>query len=122
MADFSLATGLRKANVIGLRWKNVDLVRRHAFVSASQSKTRTAIPVPLNAEAAAIIARQIGKHIEFVFTYEGNPVKQCNTAAWRKALKRAKIEACLTSYMGILACSKWNILTRIANIRRVVIF
>jgi hypothetical protein len=82
-------------------------------VSASQSKTRTAIPVPLNAEAAAIIARQIGKHIEFVFTYEGNPVKQCNTAAWRKALKRAKIEACLTSYMGILACSKWNILTEL---------
>nr|WP_240992192.1 hypothetical protein [Rickettsiella grylli] len=50
-------------------------------MSASQSKTRTAIPVPLNAKAAAIIARQIGKHIEFVFTYEGNPVKQCNTAA-----------------------------------------
>ncbi len=38
MAAFSLSTGLPKANVIGLKWKNVDLVRRHAFVSASQSK------------------------------------------------------------------------------------
>ena len=74
MAAFSLATGLRKANVIGLRWKNVDLVRRHAFVSASQSKTERAIPVPLSTEAAAIIRKQIGKHIEFVFTYEGNPL------------------------------------------------
>jgi transposase InsO family protein len=42
--------------------------------------------------AAAIIRKQMGKHIEFVFTYLGNPVKQCNTAAWRKALKRAEIE------------------------------
>ncbi len=34
----------------------------------------------------------MGKHIEFVFTYESKPVKQCNTAAWRKALKRAEID------------------------------
>ncbi len=34
----------------------------------------------------------MGKHIEFVFTYLGKPVKQCNTAAWRKALNRAEIE------------------------------
>jgi len=92
MATFSLLTGLRKANVIGLRWSNVDLVKRHAFVSASQSKTRTAIPVPLNEEAVALIRKQMGKHIKFVFTYQGKPVKQCNTAAWRKALKRAEID------------------------------
>jgi integrase len=92
MAAFSLLTGLRKANVVGLKWRNVDLVKRHAFVAASQSKTKRAIPVPLSLEAIEIIRRQIGKHMEFVFTYQGEPVKQCNTAAWRKALKRAKIE------------------------------
>lgn len=89
---FSLATGLRKANVLGLRWKKVDLVKKHAFVSASQSKTGKAIPVPLNEEAIESIRRQMGKHSEFVFTYKGKPIKKCNTAAWRKALKRAKIE------------------------------
>lgn len=67
-------------------------MRRHAFVSASQSKTNKAIPVPLSTEAVAIIRKQMGKHIEFVFTYLGKPVKQCNTAAWRKALRRAEIE------------------------------
>ena len=92
MATFSLATGLRKANVLGLKWRNIDLVRRHAFVSASQSKTRRAIPVPLNEGCVALIRMQMGKHIEYVFTYQGKPVKQCNTAAWRKALKRAEIE------------------------------
>lgn len=40
IASFSLATGLRKANVLGLRWKYVDLVNRHAQISASQSKTK----------------------------------------------------------------------------------
>ncbi len=54
-------------------------------MSASQSKTRTAIPVPLNDKAIDLIRKQMGKHIEFVFTYKGKPVKQCNTAAWRKA-------------------------------------
>jgi len=92
IAAFSLSTGLRKANVLGLRWKNVDLIRRHAFVSASQSKTKRAIPIPLNEEAVKIIRDQLGKHFEFVFTYKGNPIKRCNTPAWRKALKRVGIE------------------------------
>lgn len=92
MAAFTLLTGLRKANVIGLKWRNVDLVKRHAFVPASQSKTNKAIPVPLSVEAIAIIRRQMGKHMEFVFSYQGRAVKQCTTAAWRKALKRARID------------------------------
>ena len=92
IAAFSLATGLRKANVLGLRWKNVDLVNRHAQISASQSKTKKAIPVPLNTQAVTIIRKQIGKHLEYVFTYKGKPIKRCNTLAWRKALKRVGIE------------------------------
>jgi integrase len=35
--------------------------------------------------------RQIGKHPERVFTYDGKPVAWANTLAWRKALKRAGI-------------------------------
>lgn len=92
MAAFSLLTGLRKANVKGLRWKQVDLVRRHAFVGASQSKTKRAILVPLNGEAVEIIRKQMGKHFEFVFTYKGKSIKQCTTRAWRNALERAGIK------------------------------
>jgi integrase len=39
-----------------------------------------------------LYGNQIGKHLEFVFTYKGKSIKQCNTAGWRKALKRAGIE------------------------------
>lgn len=92
LAAFSLATGLRKKNVTGLCWQDIDLVKRHAFVRAAQSKSKKAIPVPLNSEAVAIIKKQIGKHSKFVFTYKSNPIEQCNTKAWRKALKRIGIE------------------------------
>jgi integrase len=34
MAAFSLATGLRAANVTGLQWTQLDLVRRLAWVHA----------------------------------------------------------------------------------------
>ncbi|MES2142124.1 MAG: site-specific integrase [Pseudomonadota bacterium] len=77
----------------GLRWQDAGLIKRHAFVRAAQSKSNKAIPVPLNSEAISIIRKQMGKHIKFIFTYKGKPIEQCNTKAWRKALKRAGIES-----------------------------
>lgn len=86
MAGFTLATGLRAANVKGLEWSQIDMQRHVAWVHPDQSKTRKAISVPLNSEAISIIRRQIGKHDTFVFTYRGNPISNHNTKAWRKAL------------------------------------
>ena len=92
MAAFSLASGLRAANVTGLRWSAVDLDRRLAWVHPDEAKARRAIPVPLNGEAVAVLQKQIGKHREVVFTFKGKPVEQVSTAAWYKALSRAGIE------------------------------
>lgn len=55
MAAFSLATGLRRANVTGLQWSQVDIVRRLAWIHPDQAKARKAIAVPLNAEAVMLI-------------------------------------------------------------------
>jgi len=38
MARFSLETGLRRSNVTGLLWSQVDLTRRTAWVHADQAK------------------------------------------------------------------------------------
>lgn len=92
LASFSLVTGLRQANILKLRWRNVDLEKRQGIIPASQSKSKKSIPVPLNSNAVSILRKQLFKHSEFVFTYKGKPIGQCNTAAWRKALKRAGIE------------------------------
>ena len=92
MATFSLASGLRAANVTGLCWSAVDLDRRLAWVHPDEAKARKAIPVPLNGEAISILQKQIGKHREVVFTFKGKRVEQVSTAAWYKALGRAGID------------------------------
>jgi integrase len=92
MARFSLETGLRKSNVTGLQWSQVDLRRRCAWIHPDQAKGRKAIAVPLSAAAVLVLRDQIGKHPVYVFSYRGYPVKQVNTKAWRAALERAGIE------------------------------
>ena len=92
MVAFSLATGLRRSNVTGLLWSQVDLARQVAWIHADQAKARKAIPVPLNSEALEIVTRQLGKHPTHVFTYKGNTVFQVSTKTWYAALKRAGIE------------------------------
>jgi integrase len=92
MAEFTLATGLRAANVTKLQWDQIDLERRLAWVHPDQAKARKAIPVPLNEDAMAILEKQLGKCKEWVFTYKSHPILQPSTRAWRKALKRAEIE------------------------------
>jgi integrase len=92
MAAFSLATGLRAANVTGLQWKQVDLARQLAWIHPDQAKARKAIAVPLNAEAIALVQKQVGKHRTHVFSFRGQPVVQLSTKAWYAALERAGIE------------------------------
>ncbi|MCD6040246.1 MAG: putative phage integrase [Gammaproteobacteria bacterium] len=91
MTAFSLATGLRQSNVTGLRWQDVDLIRQHALIHPDQAKMKKAIPVPLNEDAMDVLRSQVGKHPEYVFTYQSNRIIQCSTKAWRAALKRAGI-------------------------------
>jgi integrase len=91
MAIFSVATGLRQANVTRLQWRQVSLERRHLWVAADQHKNGQAHSVPLNEAAMAVLERRKGDHRQYVFTYEGQPIQQVSTKAWRSALKRAGI-------------------------------
>ena len=91
MAEFSLETGLRKSNVTGLEWSQVDLGRRCAWIHPDQAKARKAIAVPLSKQAIRILRNQIGKHTTHVFSYAGKPIGQVNTKSWKAALKRAGI-------------------------------
>jgi integrase len=91
MAALTLATGLRAANVTGLQWTQVDLVRRLAWVHADQAKARKALPVPLNAEAVVLVRKWLGKHPTHVFSFRGKPITQVSTKAWYAALERAGI-------------------------------
>ncbi|WP_244907712.1 tyrosine-type recombinase/integrase [Nitrosomonas aestuarii] len=92
IVKFSLSTGLRKRNVTDLEWSQIDLHRKVAWIHADQAKGRKNIHVSLNDTALEVLNKQIGKHSVRVFTYQGKPIIQTNTRAWRKALIRAGIE------------------------------
>ena len=92
MTRFAFATGLRRGNVLRLRWKQIDLGRRVMHVKASEVKNRKTLGIPLNETAIAIIREQIGKHDEFVFVYQDKPLAATVNTAWRNALKKSGIE------------------------------
>ena len=125
MVRFSLETGLRRSNVTGLQWLQVDLVRRAAWIHPDQAKARKAIPVPLSNVAVEVIRKQIGEHPANVFSFRGKPLYHVNTKAWHKALKRVGIENFrwhdLQAHLGKLAHSGGHSAARIAGVGRVVI-
>ncbi|AIO25028.1 Site-specific recombinase, phage integrase family [Burkholderia cepacia] len=61
MARFALETGLRRSNVTGLQWSQVDIVRRVAWIHPDQAKAKKAITVPLSDTAIAVLLRQRAK-------------------------------------------------------------
>lgn len=92
MAQFSLATGLRQRNVSYLRWDQVDIARRVAWIHPDEAKAGRAIGVPLNEDALGVIRQRLGDNETHVFTYKGKPVERCSTKAWKHAVVRAGID------------------------------
>ena len=86
IAEFAVSTGLRKHNVLQLKWQNVDLDRAVAWVESSESKSGKPIAVPLSKNALSAVRSQIGKNPVYVFTYQGNPIVTINRT-WKKVLR-----------------------------------
>ncbi|MDT8322306.1 MAG: tyrosine-type recombinase/integrase [Xanthomonadales bacterium] len=89
MAEFTLSTGLREANVTGLEWSRVDLDRRFAFVPGEQSKSGRAIRVPLNDVAMRVLESRKGVHDLWVFTHRGRKLRKAGHDGFRQS-----VEAC----------------------------
>lgn len=95
VVKFSLMTGLRKANVLGLCWSQIDMQRRTAWIHPDQSKSRKPIAVPLSHDAYELLLslkRDEGSGHGRVFLYNDRPINQINTKAFRKALVQAGIK------------------------------
>lgn len=90
-AEFTLNTGLRENNVLGLEWSQVDLRRRVAWIYGDQAKGGSPIGVPLNDGAMAILEARKGIDKVLVF---GNPdyvLYKASNRAWYQALRDAKL-------------------------------
>lgn len=87
MVEFTLATGLREANVTGLRWAWVDMDARRAFIPASKSKSGRPIVVPLGDLAMSVLERRQGIHETHVFSYRGRPVRKAGRDGFQAAVR-----------------------------------
>jgi integrase len=78
-AAFALATGLRRANVLGLTWDRVDLDRRLVWIEAEDAKGAEAISVPLSIDAVNLLT-PLPHREGAVFLYRGQPIVSVKTA------------------------------------------
>jgi len=82
--------------VVCLRWSwevSISELKTSVFVIPGRGvKNGEDRLVVMNAEARAVINRQRGRNLEYVFTYsKGQPVDRINTKAWRRARKEARL-------------------------------
>ena len=92
LAVFSLATGLRQRNVLDLKWEQVDLNRRTAWINADEAKGGQAIAVPLNRTALQVLALRPRRSV-YVFTQNnGKRPYSISSRIWKNCLKEAGIE------------------------------
>ena len=71
MVEFSLATGLRQANVLGLRWDEVAPGMKSVTLMVKDRKGRKPLTIPLSTWAREVLKSRIGQHPDYVFTYAG---------------------------------------------------
>lgn len=92
LARFSIYTGVRAHNALGLKWQDVDMKRAHAVLHPDQTKAGHGIGVPLSKDAMVCLRRQQGYSDEWVFPYGDKPVARTSNHGWKSAKIAAKVE------------------------------
>jgi integrase len=86
----ALLTGMRRANVFGMRWENVNLEKGMLVVEADETKAGSRLLVPLNAHAVAILESLPGPREGRVW----GDMTEVWSSAWKAATKRAGVAWC----------------------------
>lgn len=64
---FALYTGLRRQNICNLKWSQIDLQSRTITIPEGEYKSGVEHKIPIIPQVLDVLARQIGKHENFVF-------------------------------------------------------
>lgn len=91
---FALNTGLRKSEILNLKWDEVDLRLKCIILGSEKTKSKRKHILPLNQKALKVIKRRLKekrKGCPYVFHRSGKEIK-CFKEAFKNALKRAKIK------------------------------
>jgi len=93
MVLLSFNTGLRRGEVLQLRWADVDLPQRELIVRGDNAKSGKTRHIPLNNEALTTLRqwRLDSTSIEWVFSGCGGKRMQAVKSSWKRVLHRAGI-------------------------------
>lgn len=93
MALMAVATGLRRANIMRMRWDQVDLGSRSLKLPGQIMKNGQSLRVPLSGLAVDVLRGQFGKSDEWVFPKDdGKPTSEIPSKTWAAATKKAGLE------------------------------
>jgi len=94
MVLVTLNTGLRRGELLALRWTDVDLERALLTVQASSSKSGRRRDVPLNEEALEVLCawREQQSGEGYVFPGRSGAQRTSIRKAWQALLEEARIE------------------------------
>lgn len=92
-ARFAVYSGLRMRSQLRLTWDRIDLRRRRLWIPGTQMKGKDAHGIPINREMAKVLrqAKTLSPSGEHVFQYDGAPIDDCNTEAFKKAVERSGV-------------------------------
>lgn len=93
-AEFAVLTGLRMRAMLGLTWTRIDLRQRRAWVPKSGMKGGETFGIPLSTQAVKVLRKlkTLSPAGDHVFQWKGQPIDDCNTAAYEKAVARAGLD------------------------------
>jgi integrase len=84
IVQFAIQTGMRRGEIVSMRWEHVDLTRR--IIHIPHTKTGHPRSIPLSDGAVEILAAR-GSIVGAVFDITANALK----LAWQRAVKRASL-------------------------------
>ncbi len=92
-AQFAVLTGLRMRSMLSLTWDRIDLKARSAWIPGDQMKAARTLGVPLSREAVKVLRKlkTLNPEGARVFQWKGQPIDDCNTRAFEKAVERAGV-------------------------------
>jgi integrase len=86
----ALNTGMRRGEILDMRWEDVDFGRR--FIRVARSKNNRSRKVPMNARLAAELGRHRGNGTPYVFTQRAGERLLSIATAFATACKHAGID------------------------------
>lgn len=92
-ARFAVLTMLRMRSMLSLTWDRIDLVNQRAWIPGSQMKAGRTHGIPLSQEAIKVLRelKNLNPDGAHVFQWQGRPIDDCNTQAFKDAVTAAGI-------------------------------